>query len=299
MILRLSEKLNTKITAGTSRALPLDDNTYADWSATLFVADRTQYILLTNTNSLYSVVMYAREITNDGRFIERALSNIRAFMEADDQEFVYLKFVAPSSASVHFAKALNRSVTGSMNDLIMHAKVWLTEGELSPLDIGFKLNQIPFSSLKYLSPRDAFKSMSSESGMSSNKKHSSERPLPRTPAEWLTEIQMAIADARECEPISRAIGEPITDSNLFHLAPLVCLKFRGRKLTGREADRVTKVALANYVANSYPEGNDYGLEQRPLMAFALCYVTAHLALDLLDEQKAEAILNYCEERVEA
>lgn len=109
---------------------------------------------------------------------------------------------------------------------------------------------------------------------------------------------MAIADACESKAISRALGEPLTDANLFHLAPLVCLKFRGRKLKGREAERVTKVALANYVVNSGPEGIDHGLEQRPLMAFTLCYVAAHLALDLLDEQQAEAILIYCEDRLE-
>ena len=123
------------------------------------------------------------------------------------------------------------------------------------------------------------------------------RLQPHTPAEWLKEIRLAIADACEAQPISRAIGEPITDSNLFHLAPLVCLKFRGRKLKGREAERVTKMALANYVVNSSPAGIDHGLEQRPMMAFTLCYVAAHLALDLLDEQQAEAILIYCEDRL--
>ena len=94
------------------------------------------------------------------------------------------------------------------------------------------------------------------------------------------------------------IGQPVTDANLFHLAPLVCLKFRGRKLVGREADRVTETALANYVVNSDPEGVDHGLESKPLLAFAVCYVTAHLALDLVDEQQAEAILNFCEEHLE-
>jgi hypothetical protein len=63
---------------------------------------------------------------------------------------------------------------------------------------------------------------------------------------------------------------------------------------GREADRVTKTALANYVVHS-----DHGLESKPLLAFAVCYVTAHLAFDLVNEQKAEAILNYCEEHLEA
>jgi hypothetical protein len=47
-----------------------------------------------------------------------------------------------------------------------------------------------------------------------------------------------------------------------------------------------------------PDGADHGLESKPLLAFAVCYVTAHLALDLVDEKQAEEILNYCEERLE-
>ncbi len=123
------------------------------------------------------------------------------------------------------------------------------------------------------------------------------RPLPHTPAQWLKEIKLAIADAREAELFAPLVGTEITDANLFHLAPLVCLKFRGRKLKGREADRVIKVALANYVVNSDPDGIDHGLEQRPLMAFTLCYVAAHLAIDLVDEQEADAILTYCEDHL--
>jgi hypothetical protein len=49
MILRLSQKLSTKIKAGTLNAMPLDDNPYADWSCHLFTVDRTQYILVSNT----------------------------------------------------------------------------------------------------------------------------------------------------------------------------------------------------------------------------------------------------------
>src|SRR3989304_6082571 len=112
-------------------------------------------------------------------------------------------------------------------------------------------------------------------------------PLPQTQDEWLNELRLAIADAAEAKPFGEVVGESITDANLFHLAPLVCLKFRGRKLKGREAERVIKVALANYVANTAPDGIDPGLEHRPMMAFTLCYVAAHLALDLLNEPEAE------------
>jgi hypothetical protein len=124
------------------------------------------------------------------------------------------------------------------------------------------------------------------------------RSMPRTNAQWLKEIRLAIADASEAEPFGRTIGKPITDADLFYLAPLVCLKFRGRNLAGPEADRVTKTALTNYVVNSDPEGFDHQLKQRPMMAFVLCYVAAHLALDLVTEEQAEGILNYCEEHLD-
>ena len=122
------------------------------------------------------------------------------------------------------------------------------------------------------------------------------RPLPQTPVQWLAEIQTAITDAKKTKFFGWLIFHRITNANLFHLAPLVCLKFRGRTQRGPEAKRVTEVALANYVVNSDPEGIDHGLERKPMMAFAVCYVAAHLALDLLNERQAEAILNYCEER---
>ncbi len=97
------------------------------------------------------------------------------------------------------------------------------------------------------------------------------RPIPRTLAGWFKEIILAIADAREAKPFGKLIGEPIIDANLFHLAPLACLKFRGKKLMGHEATRVTETALANYVVNSNPEGVDHGLESKPMLAFAVCY----------------------------
>lgn len=77
-------------------------------------------------------------------------------------------------------------------------------------------------------------------------------------------MKLALADATEAVPFGRAIGEPVMLASLFHLAPHVCLKFRGRKPTGKEADRVVKTALANYVINSGPEGIDHNLKQRPL-----------------------------------
>ena len=44
-------------------------------------------------------------------------------------------------------------------------------------------------------------------------------PLPSTPAEWLAEIQSAIADAQGAKPFGLLTGDKVTDADLFHLAP--------------------------------------------------------------------------------
>ena len=163
MILRLSQKLNTKIKAGTLKPMPLDENPYADWSCHLFAVDRTQYILVSNTQSLYSCVLYGKGITNDYPFIQRVLSSLREFMADDGQAFIYQKFVAPHSATVSFAKALDHSVTASMNELIRFAIAWLEGGDVAPHDLGFHLNDVLLSALatsdsdKYGTPNEAFK----------------------------------------------------------------------------------------------------------------------------------------------
>jgi hypothetical protein len=162
MIIRLSQKLCTKIKAGKLKEMPLAENPYADWSGGLFVVDRTQYIILSNTASLYSCVMYGKEIRNDNWFIQRAMNSIREFMEADGCEEVYLNQIAPVTTTVTFAKALNRHVIGSMNELVMSASSALESGEVSPFDVGFGLYRLLLSAIGtpedhgYSTPKTAF-----------------------------------------------------------------------------------------------------------------------------------------------
>ncbi len=147
MIFRPTQKLNAKIKAGTLSTLPQDDNPFADWSAHLFYAARTQYILLTNTKFLYSTVLYGKGITNDSEFIGRALSSIREVMQADGLGTIYQRFIVPGTGVVRFAKALDRSVTGSMNDLAKIAISQLADGDMAPFDVGFVLNRVPMTAI--------------------------------------------------------------------------------------------------------------------------------------------------------
>ena len=150
MIFRLSQKLNNKIKAGKLSGKALDENPYADWSAHLFLAARTQYILMSNTKSMYSCVMYARVSRTTACSWTAPCTPFVNLWEDDGQSFVYQRFIAPASGTVWFAKALNRSVTGSMNELVKCAEVWLADGEMAPYEVGPKLNDFLLSALEQI-----------------------------------------------------------------------------------------------------------------------------------------------------
>jgi len=168
MILRLSQKLAKKLKAGPLDALSLDENPYADWTAHLFTVNRTQYIILSNTKTLYSCVMFGAGNPNEDSFIKRALNSIREFMQDDGQQFAYAKFIAPASDSIRFAKALDRKTTGSINELILAADHVLADGDASPHEVGFKINDVLLSALAsegfggYGQPREAFKKLATQ-----------------------------------------------------------------------------------------------------------------------------------------
>ncbi len=160
MIIRLSQKLGKKLGYQPTDTLPLDTNPYADWTGHLFRADRTQYIMLSNTASLYSVIMYGRGITHDSIFIKDAMTTLSETLHDDGFEFIAQRLVIPEAARISLSKPLNRSVTGSMNNLIMIAKCYLEDGDVSPYDLSFKLNGVIMSYINNFTPREAFSGLS-------------------------------------------------------------------------------------------------------------------------------------------
>ena len=143
------------------QALPADQakNPLMDWNANLFTVQRTQYIILTNTASLYSMVMYGRGITNDRQFIREVLSYMKEFMTIDGNKVIYEKFIEPENKRIFFSKIVDRRVSGSMNDLIFQAKMHLIEGHKSPMDVSFLLNESPMSYLSYSRPKIEFQKL--------------------------------------------------------------------------------------------------------------------------------------------
>lgn len=109
--------------------------------------------------------MPAKGVTNPKRFAENAMNCIRDFTADDANQWAYRAFISPELEKVQFAKALNRSVTSSMNQLVDCAQGLLIECQMSPHEVGSKLNDFLLSSIAekksdgYGRPEDAFKRM--------------------------------------------------------------------------------------------------------------------------------------------
>ena len=159
MIFRLTQKLAGKIGLPALHGLAYDKNPFVDWTAHLFTAERVQYFIVTNTASLYSLIMYGRGITDDNEFIQRTLSFMREFMADNGCEFLYRRLIAPHTTRVSFSKATDRRVIGSMNELIFEAKLYLVERQLSPFETSLKVNETLMSYLGYNSPKEAFRQL--------------------------------------------------------------------------------------------------------------------------------------------
>jgi len=96
-----------------------------------------------------------------------------------------------------------------------------------------------------------------------------EDDIPTTEQERLAEIEKAYLDAFETIPFGPLVGQELTPKELFHLAPVICLKFREIDRTDSNLKKATEAALSSYVAS-------------------------HFGLDLIGEIECTNILNYVE-----
>jgi len=158
MIFRITQKLVEKLHVELNTEIPYGENSVGDWHAMLFRAGRIQYILLTSTSSLYSLIMLASGINGQRTFTEQVLSNMRDVMGEDG----YSSFdacIAPHMNSVSFSKTGGRSILGSLNKLVFCATYYLARRQMSPRDTSLRLNGLPMKPLGFYTPREAFQQL--------------------------------------------------------------------------------------------------------------------------------------------
>ena len=159
MILRLPQTLNAGLGGDPLVALASHTNPLLDWSVRAFAAGTKAYVLLSHTRSLYSAVLDGVGGETRTQLVERVAGAVGTILDAAGRLTVVGRDLVPES--VRFAKALDRSVTGSMNELVAYSEVLLAGGDLSVPEVGVRLNDFLLSALarageKYGTARAAF-----------------------------------------------------------------------------------------------------------------------------------------------
>ena len=119
----------------------------------------------------------------------------------------------------------------------------------------------------------------------------SPRPIATSNEGWVIEIMDAYRDAKAAIPFAEAAGKTMTEADLFHMAPLVALKFRDLVNSDECQSNARDAAIGSYIANR--EAGNRNLDD-PVMAFSFCYILAHYGLGLLDDEQCQDILMFVE-----
>jgi hypothetical protein len=162
MILRVSGKLGDKIGVSPEASRPLPDDPFLDWSGHLFRANRLQHIIVTHTTTLYSLVFLGRGITTLEAYELRVRAELHKFLTRHGHADVYATHIATDGGPARFSKAYNRSVIGSVNDMVYHATYMIEQYGLSFWEVESRLNEMPMGMLDMNSAETAFARLCNE-----------------------------------------------------------------------------------------------------------------------------------------
>ncbi len=160
MVLRLTRKLADKIKIKSLPEYNDKVSAFDEWYGHLFIAERAQYILFTNAYSLYSVLFTGKGLNDIKTFFGTAGYCLSKRLENDGFENMVGRFITNKIEIIDVCKTNNRGILGSMNDMVAHSKFYLTHYQMPLIEISRRLNEMPYSYLKYNSPSNMIKEMS-------------------------------------------------------------------------------------------------------------------------------------------
>ncbi|MGE3803952.1 MAG: hypothetical protein AB7K24_04670 [Gemmataceae bacterium] len=121
------------------------------------------------------------------------------------------------------------------------------------------------------------------------------KTLPKTLPQWLKEIHEALREAKEPTKLETPWA---TKSDIFQMAPYIVFNFRGVRLDENQEEQTVRRAFANCVLAEAPKNGIKHGKTKPNLAFAFCYVSTHLVLELVDKDDADRIMGYCEKHID-
>jgi|WetSurMetagenome_2_1015567.scaffolds.fasta_scaffold00072_10 hypothetical protein len=162
MIIRLSKKLSGKIKEPNLSVSQPHSNPYLDWHAHVFSTGRGQYIVMTNSKSLFSVFIRGAGITNGNRLTAQFRENLQTVLVELRADIRIYNEIILGLAQVHFAKAQDKRVISSINDNIELARIVIEEELADPNYASARVNQNIHTMTGYARTTELFLGMKAE-----------------------------------------------------------------------------------------------------------------------------------------
>ncbi len=131
---RLTTKLFRKIKEKPNTDIGDLEGQLKSWHSTLFMSGRYQYILFSNSTTLYSFMVSGRGITNKNTYFEAFLQNLKYQLTNDFLFGFYDRLIPNKSEEIDFLKTKNKSILGSIGDFVQLIKYDITDKNADILD---------------------------------------------------------------------------------------------------------------------------------------------------------------------
>ena len=147
MIIRVTSNLAKKINIKPLPDIGRDNAPHLDWHSNYFKLHIYQTIILTNSVSLISLVFRGAGISDQPTFTKTVIEHLVEYLRYWNLEPHSEIFSQINPNDIVLAKTDDRSVLGSMNDLVWLVKNHQLQGRFYLGDLSFQLNQTPMGML--------------------------------------------------------------------------------------------------------------------------------------------------------
>jgi len=149
-IIRCTKKLLSELKAKNGE-LSQTPNDLNSWHANIFLVERRKCAIFTHDRTLYSFIVTGLTKPDFQNFEEIFRQRLFKSLLAEGLPQRHIETFLEDNRNIEFTKTNNRSVLGSMNELVFHAKYHISaEGGPLTVDIGklnHYINQMPMSAI--------------------------------------------------------------------------------------------------------------------------------------------------------
>jgi hypothetical protein len=128
----------------------------ADWCAHEFRVSRHRYLIFCNTAALYPVVMMASGVTDGPKLAARLMGGLQTCLRGGEVEIRFRQRILVEMPVIQWAPIPDKSVLGSINELVFAAKCRLEDRDCGPEELSRWLARTPMTILGGNSPDRMF-----------------------------------------------------------------------------------------------------------------------------------------------